>query len=215
LVAEANIAFALNMRLFEELDVLANVPGATVRPLSEALRYAVHHTDDNNDGSTTTDNNNSSSWDGPNQHRNQKEIPKECPFAKMGQLNSNNSSSSSSTSTTHVAAKGVHQKRPDDTTAQKEIPKECPFAKMGQLNSSSSSSSKSTTHAAAKVVHQERQDDTTAAIVTTTTTTPSKSRCPWPFIVFHDPIMALYDWQTWAMMGIILCYLWNLLVMRS
>ena len=40
LVGEANVAFCLNMRLFEELDVAANVPGATVRPLQEALKYA-------------------------------------------------------------------------------------------------------------------------------------------------------------------------------
>lgn len=40
LVSEANVAFVLNMRLFEELDVYANVPGAKVRPLSEALAYS-------------------------------------------------------------------------------------------------------------------------------------------------------------------------------
>jgi len=33
LVQEANVAFLLNMRLFEELDVLGGVPGATLRPL--------------------------------------------------------------------------------------------------------------------------------------------------------------------------------------
>jgi heme oxygenase len=35
LVQEANVAFLLNMRLFEELDVLGGVPGATIRPLQE------------------------------------------------------------------------------------------------------------------------------------------------------------------------------------
>ena len=40
LVAEANVAFCLNVRVFEELDVYANVPNATVRPLEEALAYA-------------------------------------------------------------------------------------------------------------------------------------------------------------------------------
>lgn len=40
LVAEANVAFGLNVRLFEELDVMAGVPGATVRPLSDVLAYA-------------------------------------------------------------------------------------------------------------------------------------------------------------------------------
>lgn len=35
LVQEANVAFLLNMRLFEELDVKDNVPGASVRPLEQ------------------------------------------------------------------------------------------------------------------------------------------------------------------------------------
>lgn len=62
LVSEANVAFLLNMRLFEELDVRANVPGATVRPLAEALSFAEFQKPaDVND-----------------------EKPKECPFAKMG-----------------------------------------------------------------------------------------------------------------------------------
>jgi len=39
LVAEANVAFVLNMRIFEEFDVLAGIPGARVRPLEEALIY--------------------------------------------------------------------------------------------------------------------------------------------------------------------------------
>ena len=39
LVGEANVAFCLNMRLFEELDVMATIPGSTVRPLEDALKY--------------------------------------------------------------------------------------------------------------------------------------------------------------------------------
>jgi heme oxygenase (biliverdin-producing, ferredoxin) len=39
LVHEANIAFLLNMRLFEELDVKANVPGSQVRCLKETLSW--------------------------------------------------------------------------------------------------------------------------------------------------------------------------------
>lgn len=39
LVQEANVAFLLNMRLFEELDVKANVPGAKVRDLEETLSW--------------------------------------------------------------------------------------------------------------------------------------------------------------------------------
>jgi len=40
LVAEANVAFILNMRIFEELDVKANVPGAKVRSLESAMELA-------------------------------------------------------------------------------------------------------------------------------------------------------------------------------
>ena len=41
LVSEANVAFVLNMRIFEELDCAANVAGASVRPLKDALSYLV------------------------------------------------------------------------------------------------------------------------------------------------------------------------------
>jgi heme oxygenase len=51
LVQEANIAFLLNMRLFEELDVLGGVPGATIRDLSKvydaAAAAAVIHSETN------------------------------------------------------------------------------------------------------------------------------------------------------------------------
>ena len=60
LVAEANVAFVLNMRLFEELDVMANIPGASIRHLQEALDFV----------------NASSSPDVGGVNK--------CPFAKMG-----------------------------------------------------------------------------------------------------------------------------------
>jgi len=41
LVSEANVAFVLNMRIFEELDCFAGVKGAAVRPLEDALAYLV------------------------------------------------------------------------------------------------------------------------------------------------------------------------------
>lgn len=40
LVAEANVAFCLNMRLFQELDVMATVPGARVMKMEEVMEYA-------------------------------------------------------------------------------------------------------------------------------------------------------------------------------
>ena len=39
-VQEANVAFLLNMRLFEELDVLDNIPGATVRSLTDVYHLS-------------------------------------------------------------------------------------------------------------------------------------------------------------------------------
>jgi heme oxygenase len=39
LVQEANIAFGLNMRIFEELDVAGGVKGAKVRPLQDILKF--------------------------------------------------------------------------------------------------------------------------------------------------------------------------------
>lgn len=41
IVTEANIAFLLNMRLFEELDVIGSVPGAKVRPIEDVYVDAV------------------------------------------------------------------------------------------------------------------------------------------------------------------------------
>lgn len=40
IVEEANIAFLLNMRLFEELDVIGSVPGASVRPIENVYSLA-------------------------------------------------------------------------------------------------------------------------------------------------------------------------------
>jgi len=44
LVQEANVAFLLNMRIFEELDVKSNIPGAVVRPLAEVWSFSSNKT---------------------------------------------------------------------------------------------------------------------------------------------------------------------------
>lgn len=49
LVGEANVAFVLNMRVFEELDVLSGVENASVRPLDEALAFFNVATESKND----------------------------------------------------------------------------------------------------------------------------------------------------------------------
>lgn len=106
LVKEANVAFLLNMRLFEELDVKANVPGASVRTLKDT-------------------------------------------FAILDQ--------------------------PANTAASEE----CPFLQK-----------KKAAAPAAKA---------------------DGGRCPWPFVFFHDPIMGLQDWQTWIVVGLLLCWIWSFL----
>ena len=34
-------------------------------------------------------------------------------------------------------------------------------------------------------------------------------RCPWPFVVFHDPATFMKDWQTWFLIGLVLCWCWS------
>ena len=121
LVAEANVAFCLNMRLFEELDVYANVPNAKVRPLADALAYADPQV-----------------W---KQQQQKQSGAEECPF----------------------------------------------LAQSKQSN-----------------------------VATTTNVTKTKAgRCPWPFVLFHDPVRFLHDWQTWVLVGIILCFLWSRFVQTT
>jgi heme oxygenase len=129
LVAEANVAFLLNMRLFEELDVMANVPGASVRPLEEVLAYA--------DG---------------------------------------------------VAG-------PVDAKAAAEA--ECPFM-IGKMKTAASA-------AAAPTIDESAVAKTAA----------DKKRCPWPFILMHDPVDGLRDWQTWAVVGLLLCWMWSRFVVAQ
>jgi heme oxygenase len=116
LVAEANVAFLLNMRLFEELDVMANVPGATVRPLEQVLAYA--------------------------------DIDVSGPVVTSA---------------------------PADEA-------ECPFM-IGKMKEKSAS--------------------------VAATTQKTGKRCPWPFILAHDPVDGLRDWQTWAVLGLLLCWMWT------
>eukprot|EP00980_Cylindrotheca_fusiformis_P011859 scaffold2817_cov130-Cylindrotheca_fusiformis.AAC.14 len=116
LVREANVAFLLNMRLFEELDCLGGVPGATIRPLEEV--YAI------SDSSR----------------------------ARVLKTATENSSE---------AAK-------------------CPF------------------------------------IVSKRAETKSKeSKCPWPFVVFHDPRSFFQAWQTWLLGALLLAFLYHCTLVAS
>ena len=36
-------------------------------------------------------------------------------------------------------------------------------------------------------------------------------RCPWPFVFLHAPLQGLQDYQTWIVVGLLLCWFWSLL----
>lgn len=133
LVAEANVAFALNMRVFEELDVRGKVPGARLRPVREALSYYDRIIDQQK-----------------KQNANDQEEAK-CPFGfKEGPNPHNNTPGPSNNKTPEVNVMKASRAKVEPT-----------------------------------------------------------SRCPWPFIFFHDPHQGMKDWQTWFIIGIVLCWCWS------
>jgi len=150
LVGEANVAFLLNMRLFEELDVMANVPGATVRPLQEALKFAQSALEAKQDGSI---------------------VPLE-------------NSSSTSTFTTNSPREASMEKCPFANPAMARDMEQEVIASSQRLNS--------------------RQTGKVIAAV-----------CPWPFILLHDPVKGMAHWQTWAVLGLALAWLWSRYVAQS
>jgi len=67
IVKEANIAFLLNMRLFEELDVIGSVPGAFVRPIDQVYNHSSTSNRENHSNNTQQERNSQA----------------QCPFANM------------------------------------------------------------------------------------------------------------------------------------
>jgi charged multivesicular body protein 5 len=57
-------------------------------------------------------------------------------------------------------------------------------------------------------VHK-RNSGVSAVIGEQKTTTDRDGRCPWPFVFFHDPAMGMRDWQTWFVIGLVLCWVWS------
>ena len=152
LVAEANVAFVLNMRIFEELDVLGGVKGASVRDYGEATCYY-----------------------------------EDCIKDQL-----------------EKKEKGVGY---EDEGEGIEVEKtECPFAKLGGPNPHILMNNFPTSS------HEERQR---AEKKDKNSSTLKKSkqnnveRCPWPFIFFHDPKTGFQDWQTWMVIGLVLCWVWS------
>jgi heme oxygenase len=123
-----NIAFALNMRVFEELDVSGGVPGARVRDVREALIY----------------------YD--------REIEQ--------------------------------QKFTKDVMTGFDEDAKCPFGFTGGPNP----------HEMMSVENKTK---------VTTKKSEAAGRCPWPFVVLHDPATFMKDWQTWLVMGVVLSWCWS------
>lgn len=130
IVEEANVAFLLNMRLFEELDVLGGVQGASVRSLEAVYEESKFNMNERQNETTLT-----------------------------------------------------------TPTRAKSIPPECPFAKT------------SNTATIGSAEGQQLADD--AAL------TRKKGICPWPFILLHDPKEGMKKWQTWAVIGLILSFVYH------
>jgi hypothetical protein len=165
LVAEANVAFVLNIRLFEELDVLANVSGASVRPLAEALAYA-----------------------------------ETAAAAEKHVQNSHNNNVASCHSTVSTMKTTTSTTTTTTTTP-------CPFIVKSSTNSTTTTT---TSNASCPfLVRSKDPNNDTSNKYTNHGTTMSPHRCPWPFILLHDPRAALRDWQTWAVLGLILCFAWS------
>ena len=146
LVAEANVAFALNMRVFEELDVAAAVEGAQVRDLTEATKYA----DRIAAGKV---------FENPHRKRMGGGDSAKCPFAAL------------------VAQAGKDLRR--------NIIREDGDA--GAVSGMSKASGDS-------ISSMKRMEGT---------------RCPWPFVFFHDSTEEMKDWQTWAVLGLGMCWVWS------
>ena len=161
LVAEANVAFVLNMRIFEELDVLSGIEGATVRDYESATVYYEDCVVKQMGGTSTIVDD--------KEGKEEKEQFK-CPFAMLGGPN-------------------PHKKDDNEKETSNQLEKEQEHLKMEN-------------HAA------------TATSTNNHTASETKKRCPWPFVFFHDPQAGMRDYQTWIVIGLLLCYGWTFVEKR-
>ena len=72
-------------------------------------------------------------------------------------------------------------------------PTKCPFAKLGGPNPHTKEES-------------EKKDDNDNREIEMIN---KSERCPWPFVFFHDPKTGIRDWQSWVVIGLILCWGWT------
>lgn len=83
-----------------------------------------------------------------------------------------------------------NQKFKNDVISGNETDAQCPFGFIGGTNP-----------------HAVQSFGEKAAVVGKESETAA--RCPWPFVVFHDPATFMRDWQTWFAIGLALCWCWS------
>ena len=76
----------------------------------------------------------------------------------------------------------------------------CPFAKLGGPNPHAKIGDEKTS---------ETEEDDNIERPDVEKETNKGERCPWPFIFFHDPKTGMRDWQSWAVLGLVLCWGWS------
>ena len=42
-----------------------------------------------------------------------------------------------------------------------------------------------------------------------------EGRCPWPFVFFHDPATGMRDYQTWVVVALVSCWIWNFVQQKA
>ena len=187
LVAEANVAFALNMRVFEELDVRGGVAGARVQDVGEALRYYDAEVEAQRSGAR---------GEGAAAGEEAK-----CPFGFVGGSNP------------HGPATGEGTGEGGDgseAAAAKEA--ECPFGFVGGSNPHGPSTTSGKTGERAARAAGERAPPSSSIPASSgaeATTEHAGGRCPWPFVFLHDPATGSRGWRTWFAVGLALCWSWS------
>jgi heme oxygenase len=191
LVAEANVAFVLNMRIFEELDVLSGIEGAEVRDYEEATVYydacvkkQKERMDRGSGGGDFFVQEEEDETKGEGDGDGEEGITKKCPFAILGGPNPHKTPQKDSTSTS--------------TTT--EVVQNDSNSSGDRMRSSQTLQNSNTTQS--QSVNNDN-DSASKAI------DGPKERCPWPFVFFHDPATGMQDYQTWIVIGLLLCSCWS------
>lgn len=179
LVAEANVAFVLNMRLFEELDVAGGVEGVSVRELKDATKYYDEVVEEQAERKRSGSGLRRKS-SGLFSHGEGGDASK-CPFAGMA-----------------AAAGTAEPAAAEDSSDEGETATETPSTAAAVVGKSLM------TGTGVGGAGPPRQQAAAVAVAAT-----KEGRCPWPFVFFHDPAAGLRDWQTWAAMGLIICWVWS------